>query len=199
MSSPTTFCNVPVSTGFDGRAPRSYVSLDWVINFGLRTRASQLSGPLTLPCDAGSISICLHDVAVTASLPYDLILGLDWLHLVWNSAPQPVVHLASGSLDLRTIGSMFAQSSSMATITALSIPRSRDGMSGFGGPPMLCVMSNPNVCVSLELLGAMPLGGLPPMADRQDPLPASSNTSDAPIPPSADPLMLADSTVHPCF
>ncbi|KAJ6476588.1 hypothetical protein DFH09DRAFT_1379541 [Mycena vulgaris] len=130
MSSLTTFCNVPVSTGFDGRAPSSYVSLDWVINSGLRTRASQLSGSLTLPCDAGSISIRLHDVTVTNSLPYDLILGLDWLHLVRNSAPQPIVHLASGSLDLRTIGSMFVQSSSMATVADLRLPRSRDGMSG---------------------------------------------------------------------
>ncbi|KAJ7903008.1 hypothetical protein B0H13DRAFT_2335358 [Mycena leptocephala] len=115
MSSPATFCNVPVSTGFDDRAPRSSVSLDWVLNSGLRTHASQLSGHLTLPCVAGSISICLHDVAVTASLPCDLILGLDWLHLVRNSATQSVVHLGSGSLDLRTMGSLFVQPSSIAS------------------------------------------------------------------------------------
>ena len=110
MSSLATFCDVPVSTSFDARAYRSCVSLDWVLNSGLRTRASQLSGPLTLACDMGIMSMHLHDVAVTASLPCDLMLGLDWLHVVRTSAQQPVVHLGSGSLDLRTIGSMLRHS-----------------------------------------------------------------------------------------
>ncbi|KAJ6520974.1 hypothetical protein DFH09DRAFT_1098052 [Mycena vulgaris] len=52
-----TFCDVAISTGFDGRAASSSVCLDWVINSGLRTRSSQLSGLLTLPCDAGVISM----------------------------------------------------------------------------------------------------------------------------------------------
>ena len=109
MSSLATFCNVLVCTRFGNHVPRS-VSLDWVTNSGLRTRASRLFGPLTLPCDAGSISMCLHDV-VTASPPCDWILRLEWLHLVRNSALQPVVYLRSGSLALQTIGSMSVQSS----------------------------------------------------------------------------------------
>ncbi|KAJ6605031.1 hypothetical protein B0H10DRAFT_2077292 [Mycena sp. CBHHK59/15] len=36
MPSFATFCDTPVSTGFDGRAARSCVSLDWVINLGLQ-------------------------------------------------------------------------------------------------------------------------------------------------------------------
>ncbi|KAF7371736.1 hypothetical protein MVEN_00030100 [Mycena venus] len=116
MSSLATFCDVAISTGFDGCAASSSVSLDCVINSGLRTCSSQLSGRLTLPCDAGVISMCLNNVPVTASLASDLVLGLDWLHLVQNSAPNLVVHLScGGSLDLRTFGSAFALSSSTAS------------------------------------------------------------------------------------
>ncbi|KAJ7851932.1 hypothetical protein B0H14DRAFT_3866192 [Mycena olivaceomarginata] len=114
MSSLSTFCNVAVSTVFDVHAARSSVSLDWVINSGLRTRASQLSGLLTLPCDAGLISMCLNDVPVTASLASDLVLGLDWIHFIRNSAPELVVHLSDGSLDLRT----FHSTSALASFTA---------------------------------------------------------------------------------
>ncbi|KAJ6449064.1 hypothetical protein C8R45DRAFT_947607 [Mycena sanguinolenta] len=105
-------CNVPISTGFDGRAPKSWVSLDWVFGSGLRTRGSQLSGLLTLPCDVGVISMSL-DVLVAASLGCDLVLGLDWLHYVLqNFAESLVVHLTCGSLDLYAIGTAAVQSSS---------------------------------------------------------------------------------------
>ncbi|KAJ7629315.1 hypothetical protein B0H17DRAFT_1150629 [Mycena rosella] len=122
MSSPATFCNVPVSTRFDGQTPSSSVSLDWVINSGLRTRASQLFGLLTRPCHAGVISMCLNNVPVTASLTPDLVLGLDWLHFVQNSAPELVVHLSCGGpLDLRKIGSVFAPPSSTDALPAFCI------------------------------------------------------------------------------
>ncbi|KAJ7921068.1 hypothetical protein B0H13DRAFT_2318823 [Mycena leptocephala] len=94
MSPAATFCNSPVSTGFDSRAARSCFT-------GL-----------------GVISVCLHDISVNASLPYDLVLGLDWLSLVRNSAPQLVVHLSSGSLDFRTIGSAVTQSSTASPLLA---------------------------------------------------------------------------------
>ncbi|KAJ7939081.1 hypothetical protein B0H13DRAFT_2300816 [Mycena leptocephala] len=116
MSPAAAFCNSPVSTGFDSRAARSCASLDWVLNSGLRTRASQFSGPLTLPCHADVISVCLHDIPVNASLPYDLVPGLDWLNLVRNFASQLVVHLSSGSLDLRTISSAVMQSSTASPL-----------------------------------------------------------------------------------
>ncbi|KAJ7710545.1 hypothetical protein B0H17DRAFT_1123681 [Mycena rosella] len=128
MSSPATFCNVPVSTRFDGQAPSSSVSLDWVIDSGLRTRASQLSGLLTCPCHAGVISMCLNNVPVTASLTLDLVLGLDWLHFVQNSAPELVVHLSCGGpLDLRKIGSVFAPPSSTAFPPSASVLRRNIG------------------------------------------------------------------------
>lgn len=91
---------MPISAGFDAHAATSSVSLDWVINSGLRTHNSQVSGVLTLPCDVGVISMALNNLPVTASLPSDLLLGLDWFNYAQFSAPR-VVHLDSGSLDLR--------------------------------------------------------------------------------------------------
>ncbi|KAF7372374.1 hypothetical protein MVEN_00097700 [Mycena venus] len=151
MASLATFCDVAISTGFDGRAASSSVSLDWVINSGLRTRSSQLSGRLTLPCDAGVISMCLNNVPVTASLASDLVLGLDWLHFVQNSAPNLVVHLScGGSLDLRTFGSAFALLSSTVPASPLApVLRGNIGAEpspssvSTGGPGALPVRSQP--------------------------------------------------------
>ncbi|KAJ7156566.1 hypothetical protein C8R43DRAFT_1125760 [Mycena crocata] len=105
MSSLATFCNIPASTGFDGCAACSRVSLDWVINTGLRTRASAVSGLLVLPSTAGVISLVLNNVPVAASLAHDLVLGLDWVHLDRDSVPDLVVHLSCGPLNLRSLPS----------------------------------------------------------------------------------------------
>lgn len=91
---------MPISAGFDTHAATSSVSLDWVINSGLRMHNSQVSGVLTLPCNVGVISMALNNLPVTASPPSDLLLGLDWFNYAQFSAPR-VVHLDSGSLDLR--------------------------------------------------------------------------------------------------
>lgn len=101
MSFQTTFCDLPISTGFDGHAATSCVSLDWVMDSGLRTRNSQASGVLTLPCNLGAISMFLNNVPVAASLACDLLLGLDWFNFAMSLAPELVVYLAPGvSLDL---------------------------------------------------------------------------------------------------
>ncbi|KAJ7027657.1 hypothetical protein C8F04DRAFT_1121901 [Mycena alexandri] len=99
MSSAATFCDAVVSTQFDSHATSSHVSLDWVLNSGVPTCGSRLSGRLTLPCNTGGISILLSDVTVVASLPCDLVLGLDWVQLMRKSAQRVVVHLSSGPLE----------------------------------------------------------------------------------------------------
>ncbi|KAJ7024708.1 hypothetical protein C8F04DRAFT_1130642 [Mycena alexandri] len=105
MSFRVTFCGVPISTRFDGHATSSCVSLDWVINSGLHTRNSQASGVLTLPANMGAISMFLNNVPVAASLPSDLLLGLDWFNLAVSLAPERVVYLDFGvSLNLRRSG-----------------------------------------------------------------------------------------------
>ncbi|KAJ6518394.1 hypothetical protein DFH09DRAFT_1373480 [Mycena vulgaris] len=101
MSSLATFCDVPVSAVFNGNAATSHVSLDWVMDFGLRSRNSQVSGRLTLPCDIGVISLDMNNVPVAASLPSNLVLGLDWLQFVRSAASETTVHLSSGPLDIR--------------------------------------------------------------------------------------------------
>lgn len=100
MSSPATFCDVALSAVFDSNSASSSVSLDWIVNSGLHTQNSQAAGLLALPCDAGVIFMCIN-LRVTASLPYDLVLGLDWFHFICESTSGIVVHLSSGPLDLR--------------------------------------------------------------------------------------------------
>jgi hypothetical protein len=100
-SSLATFCNAPISIGFDSNAATCRVSLDWVINSGLPTHNSQVSGLLTLPCDIGVMSMVFDNVPVMASLASDLVLSLNWLNLVRASAPNLVVHLGSGLFDAR--------------------------------------------------------------------------------------------------
>ncbi|KAF7362918.1 hypothetical protein MVEN_00146600 [Mycena venus] len=130
MSSLATFCDVPVSTGFEGHFATCRVSLEWVVNYGLPTHNSQVSGLLTLPCDAGVVSMFLNNVPVAASLASDLVLGLDWFNFVRSSAPELVVHLSSGvSLDVRrppisTVSTTESRPlSSTATLAVASVSR----------------------------------------------------------------------------
>ncbi|KAJ7609290.1 hypothetical protein DFH06DRAFT_1308963, partial [Mycena polygramma] len=88
----------------------------------VHTPCSYLSSLLKLPSNAGVISIFLPNVHVAASLPCDLVLGLDWVQLVRQLAQDVVVHLNSGSLDFRTLDSAVAQSSSTASPTLVPVP-----------------------------------------------------------------------------
>ncbi|KAJ7023999.1 hypothetical protein C8F04DRAFT_1132628 [Mycena alexandri] len=137
MSSAATFCDAVVSTQFDSHATSSHVSLDWVLHSGVPT--------LMLPCNTGGISILLSDVTVVASLPCDLVLGLDWVQLMRKLAQRVVVHLSSGPLDFRTPGSSIVFpplapqfQASPVRFSVLSVPvptggpgtsRTRDGIS----------------------------------------------------------------------
>ncbi|KAJ7451909.1 hypothetical protein FB451DRAFT_1374177 [Mycena latifolia] len=133
MSSVATFCDVPISTAFDSHAATSCVSLAWVINSGLRTRNSQASGVLTLPCNTGVISMVLNNIPVAASPASDLLLGLDWLDFATSLAPELVVYLDSGvSLDLRrtTLStSAIVSGASPLTATLTVVPVSRGSAS----------------------------------------------------------------------
>ncbi|KAJ6553027.1 hypothetical protein B0H19DRAFT_1122096 [Mycena capillaripes] len=102
MSSLTTFWNLPISAGFEDHATTSRVSLDWVINSGLPTHSSQVSGVLTLSSNIGVISMLLNNIPVASSLTSDLLLGLAWFNFATSLAPELVVYQVSGvSLDLR--------------------------------------------------------------------------------------------------
>ncbi|KAF7372959.1 hypothetical protein MSAN_00503100 [Mycena sanguinolenta] len=111
MSPLATFCNVAVSAVFEGHVARSSVSLDWIMASGIRTLNCHVSGSLTLPSHVGVVSVCMNDVPLAASLPSDLVLGLDWLQLVHSSLGSEIIlHLASGPLDLRYLPYMETES-----------------------------------------------------------------------------------------
>ncbi|KAF8147210.1 hypothetical protein K438DRAFT_1986455 [Mycena galopus ATCC 62051] len=102
LSPEATLCNAPISAIFDSNAATSYISLDWVINTGLRTQNSRASGVLTLPSSAGTIFASIKDVPVVPSLPSDLVLGVDWFQSLCGIVGTEVtVYLGSGALDLR--------------------------------------------------------------------------------------------------
>ncbi|KAF7357327.1 hypothetical protein MSAN_01328400 [Mycena sanguinolenta] len=94
MAPAPTFCNVPVSAGCS-------VSLHWAINSGIRAQNSLVSGLLALPSNNGIVSGYVNNVLVASSLPFDLVLGLDWFAFVCDHVPGTMVHLSSGPLELR--------------------------------------------------------------------------------------------------
>ncbi|KAJ7616475.1 hypothetical protein FB45DRAFT_934312 [Roridomyces roridus] len=126
MHSSATLCNLPVSTGFDRNLAQSQLSLGYVFNSGIPTLGSCFSGLLTLPCDTGILTLHLDNVRIVASLPFDLVLGQEWLRLMQNSPRVAVAHLSSGSLQLRTLEYGLEQSSSSridtTTVTSSPIP-----------------------------------------------------------------------------
>ncbi|KAK6991982.1 hypothetical protein R3P38DRAFT_3437831, partial [Favolaschia claudopus] len=95
-----SFCGAAVSVHFDSQSTHSRVSLDWVINHGLRTRDSQVSGSLSLPSNCGVISGNFSNVSVASSLNYDLVLGLDWAQSTNNFPSGIVWHMSNGAVDL---------------------------------------------------------------------------------------------------
>ncbi|KAJ6529956.1 hypothetical protein DFH09DRAFT_1093767 [Mycena vulgaris] len=101
MSAPATFSNVAVSTAFNSNAATWCISLAWIMSSGLRTCDSRASVLLNLPSDNGVISMTMDSIPVAASLSHDLVLGIDWFQFVHAAAPQSIVHLNSGSLDVR--------------------------------------------------------------------------------------------------
>ncbi|KAK6987597.1 hypothetical protein R3P38DRAFT_2409898, partial [Favolaschia claudopus] len=91
-----TFCALSVSVSLDITSTTSCVSLDWVINAGLSTRHSKISGPLVVDCEEGRVSVSLHSAPVAASLPSDIVLGSDWLRLLQDKCPRLVSAITMG-------------------------------------------------------------------------------------------------------
>ncbi|KAJ7869714.1 hypothetical protein B0H14DRAFT_2726909, partial [Mycena olivaceomarginata] len=69
MSPSLTFCTIPLSVSVDAMAEKSLITLDWVLSNGIPALHSVASGILTLP---SGDNLC-------SELPYDLVLGWDWL------------------------------------------------------------------------------------------------------------------------
>ncbi|KAJ7804887.1 hypothetical protein B0H14DRAFT_3872702 [Mycena olivaceomarginata] len=78
MSAPETLCNLPLSTAFDQDQDTSMLSLDWVLRTGIHAVCFAASGILMLPAVDCMFSVQM-DLSVASSLPFDLVLGRDWL------------------------------------------------------------------------------------------------------------------------
>ncbi|KAJ7739463.1 hypothetical protein DFH07DRAFT_965750 [Mycena maculata] len=90
-----TFCNVPLSTSLDLLSEHSRVSLDWILISGVPASRSSASGVLTLP--SGNTIYSMHmKLSVTAGLPYDLVLGRDWVFFCRQTLPHTSFSLSSG-------------------------------------------------------------------------------------------------------
>ncbi|KAJ7200387.1 hypothetical protein GGX14DRAFT_400731 [Mycena pura] len=87
MSLSATFRNVPLSTSFDSDLETSMLSLDWVLSSAVATSASVASGLLSLPCSDGSFRSMNVELAISASIPSDLVLGRDWMSYCWSAFP----------------------------------------------------------------------------------------------------------------
>ncbi|KAF8143338.1 hypothetical protein K438DRAFT_647679 [Mycena galopus ATCC 62051] len=99
MAATATFHKMPLSTTVNCDAERSLLSLDWVMSSGIRARHAMASGILTVPCMNSVFSLQM-DLCVVSSLPYDLVLGRDWIQYGCESVADPRFFLSSGIADL---------------------------------------------------------------------------------------------------
>jgi hypothetical protein len=99
-----TFCNPPVSTSFNRLLEKSLISLDLILDHGICVKNSVVSGVLSLPY---AESFCALQMQLTpaASLPYDLVLGPDWLLLCHEASMHRSVFLTSGLVKINVSAS----------------------------------------------------------------------------------------------
>jgi hypothetical protein len=102
MPPSATLCAVPLSTTFNPTVERSLLSIDWVLSSGLPAVESFVSGRLCLPYRSSTDSVLSLDVrlAISASLPFDLVLGRDWFVQCADSLPNTCFYLSSGVVNL---------------------------------------------------------------------------------------------------
>ncbi|KAF7371926.1 hypothetical protein MVEN_00050300 [Mycena venus] len=126
-----------LSTSVDPRSANSLVSLDWILSSGIATHKSVASGILTFPYGDSVCSMHM-DFSLTTSLPYGLILGIDWLFFCRQTLPQPSFHLSCG--DFCPVPQSSLYSSAMDTDTHASVTHhaTRHGCSGICDEPLVC-------------------------------------------------------------
>ncbi|KAF8190979.1 hypothetical protein K438DRAFT_1970727 [Mycena galopus ATCC 62051] len=101
-----TLCSLPLSTTFDAQEEKSKLSLNWVLQNGIRTVRSVASGILTVPGLDTGFSVHMDLPVAILSSPFDVILGRDWLQYCRESVPNSRLCLSSGVVELgrRLIG-----------------------------------------------------------------------------------------------
>ncbi|KAJ7739726.1 hypothetical protein B0H14DRAFT_3898109, partial [Mycena olivaceomarginata] len=95
MSALATFCSKPLSLSLDAASEKSSVALNWILANGIPAPHSASSGVLTIP--SGTTVCSMHiKVSVSPELPYDLVLGRDWLFFCRETLPHSSFTLSSG-------------------------------------------------------------------------------------------------------
>ncbi|KAJ6493792.1 hypothetical protein DFH09DRAFT_1338006 [Mycena vulgaris] len=127
MPRPASLCDIPVSTAFDPNLQSSLLFLDWVLASGLCPNNPLLSGRLCLPYHDSTDGVWSLDVelAISASLPFDLVLGHDWLQLCQTTLPYASFDLASGVLNLQATSRGSPAAAANPSITAFHSGTSR--------------------------------------------------------------------------
>ncbi|KAJ7793179.1 hypothetical protein B0H14DRAFT_2927620 [Mycena olivaceomarginata] len=95
-----TFCSKPVSLSVNPASEKSLVTLDWILANGIAAPRSAASGVLTLP-SGGSICSMHIKASICSDLPYDLVLGRDWLFSCRETLPHSSFTLSSGVVHPR--------------------------------------------------------------------------------------------------
>ncbi|KAF8157723.1 hypothetical protein K438DRAFT_1777067 [Mycena galopus ATCC 62051] len=95
-----TLCNLPLSTTCDAQEEKSKLSLNWVLQNGIRTVRSVASGILTVPGLDTGFSVHMDLPVAILSSPFDVILGRDWLQYCRESVPNSRLCLSSGVVEL---------------------------------------------------------------------------------------------------
>ncbi|KAJ7921061.1 hypothetical protein B0H13DRAFT_2318816 [Mycena leptocephala] len=89
------FCNLPLSSSIDPTCEASLLSLDWVLSPGVPAFQSVASGLLALPSGKSVCSMHMK-LRICSDLPYDLVLGRDWLFFCRETLPHASFILSSG-------------------------------------------------------------------------------------------------------
>ncbi|KAJ7892277.1 hypothetical protein B0H14DRAFT_3126136, partial [Mycena olivaceomarginata] len=91
-------CDILYQAAFDLHQPKirkSLVSLGWILSNGIQAPQSVASGVLTIPT-GGTVCSMHVKLSLCSELPYDLVLGRDWLFFSRQTLPQTSFTLSSG-------------------------------------------------------------------------------------------------------
>ncbi|KAJ7198225.1 hypothetical protein C8J57DRAFT_1262460 [Mycena rebaudengoi] len=101
----STFCNIPLTTSVDTSSDKLLLALEWILSSGIPAPQGTASGVLSLPYGDSVCSMQMK-LSVCSSLPYDLVLGRDWLLFCRDTLPNGSFTLSSGIVQVRLSSSI---------------------------------------------------------------------------------------------
>ncbi|KAJ6578933.1 hypothetical protein B0H10DRAFT_2236042 [Mycena sp. CBHHK59/15] len=139
---------IPLSASFNSELETSALAVDWVLSSGVPASHSVAHGLLSLPCSDGSSRSMNVQLAVTASLRSDLVLGRDWMSYCRDAFPNARFLLHSGSIHIHPFPIPSSAPVPNAYESAMEVDPPND-------PPFTCAYLSPTRRLSSELLSEM--------------------------------------------